>query len=51
MRHLLTAIILSIIAIVLFMDVDWSSIDFSLSPPTFAESLMKNLKIKFNMEN
>lgn len=38
MRHLLTAIIISIIASVLFMTIDWRSIDLSLSLPTFAKS-------------
>lgn len=38
MRHLLTAIIVSIIGIVLFTNVDWRDVDFSLSIPTLAKS-------------
>lgn len=38
MRHLQTAITVSIIAIVLFMAVDWKSIDFYLLLPIFAKS-------------
>lgn len=37
MRHLLTAIIVSITAIVLFMTVDWRDVDFSLTTHTLAE--------------
>lgn len=38
MRHLLTAIFVSIIAIVLFMEVDWRAVDFNLSLPTLADT-------------
>lgn len=51
MRHLLTAIIVSIIAIVLFMAVDWRNIDLSLSLPTFADSSRKKPEEPFQFDD
>lgn len=38
MRHLLTTALCAIVAIAIYMNVDWSNLDFSLSMPTFAST-------------
>lgn len=41
MRHLLTTVLCAIVAIALYMNVDWSKLDFSLSMPTFASTTVE----------